>query len=124
MEKLKVNAMEGNSSMDEFIGRIEKIEYYQTLLLKMVEEDHMPFYQMVIKEQLSKEDVDEILSICEKLSIKLEEQKAEGLLVFTPLLIEFSKTIQFKMNVKDTVTAMLKQQMYTPLMEEFMKLLK
>ncbi|MDX8361245.1 MULTISPECIES: DUF1878 family protein [Bacillaceae] len=110
--------------MDEFIGRIEKIEYYQTLLLKMVEEDHMPFYQMVIKEQLSKEDVDEILSICEKLSIKLEEQKAEGLLVFTPLLIEFSKTIQFKMNVKDTVTAMLKQQMYTPLMEEFMKLLK
>ncbi|MDX8364618.1 DUF1878 family protein [Cytobacillus sp. IB215665] len=110
--------------MDEFIARIEKIEYYQTLLLKMVEKDHMPFYQMVIKEQLSKADVDEILSVCEKLSMKLEEQKAEGLLVFTPLLIEFSKTIQFKMNVKDTVTAMLKQQMYTPLMEEFMKLIK
>lgn len=98
--------------------RLEKLEYYQSLLMEMVDHHKKPFYSLVIRANLTKEEVEELLKLCESLSNKYEKQKAEGLVIFTPLLTEFAGMLNPKLNVDQTIEAMLKQNMFIPLMSQ------
>jgi hypothetical protein len=104
--------------------RIAKLEFHQSLLMEMIDETKKPFYYLVIKANLTKKEVDEVLSLCKQLSEVYEKQKAEGLMVFTPLLIQFAGMLHPSLPLEQTVDALLKQQMFVPLMSEFKKLMK
>lgn len=98
--------------------RLEKLEYYQSLLMEMVDYDKKPFYALVIKANLTKAEVEEIFRLCELLSKKYKKQKAEGLVVFTPLLTEFAGMLTPKLDVEQTIEMMIKQNMFIPLMNQ------
>ena len=50
----------------------------------------MNFIDLIIEKSLGEEDVRKFRNYCDKLSIKLEEQKAEGFVYFHPLFKEFT----------------------------------
>jgi hypothetical protein len=104
--------------------RIAKLEYYHSLLLQMVDIEKKPFYYLIMQAGLTKEEVDETLKLCETLSEEYAKQKAEGFVVFTPLLTQFAGMLHPNLPLEQTIEALLKQQMFVPLMSEFQQLLK
>jgi Protein of unknown function (DUF1878) len=109
--------------MDTLEERIAKLEYYQSLLLEMIDETKKPFYQLIIKANLTKEEVDEVIQLCQHLSEEYKKQKAEGLIVFTPLLTQFAGMLHPNLPLEQTIDALLRQNMFVPLMQEFKKMI-
>lgn len=104
--------------------RIAKLEFHRSLLLEMIDETRKPFYSLVIAADLTKEEVEEVITLCEQLSKEYEKQKAEGFTIFTPLLIHFAGMLHPHLPLEKTVDALLKQQMFVPLMKELKKLME
>ena len=44
-------------NMDDLLKRIKRIEYHQTLLLKMSQTSTQAFYKLIIEKSLGEEDV-------------------------------------------------------------------
>lgn len=110
--------------MDSLEERIERLEFYQTLLLDLLGEEQVPVYRLFMKSKLSKKEAVELLSLCEELNNKYQKQKAEGLLVFTPLLTQFVGMLHPKLHPMETVEAFLKQRMFQSVMEELKRMMK
>ena len=109
--------------MNTIEERLERLEYYQSLLVEMVDSTQHSFTLLVIKSQLSKVEIEEIHQLCRTLSEQHEEQKAQGLVIFTDLLTLFAGQLNSKINVNQTVKALYNQNLYKPLMQAFLKLL-
>lgn len=109
--------------MNSIEKRLETLEYYQSLLLKIVEPAKFPFYHLVMSKGLSKEEVEEVLMICEELSRLHEEQKAQGLVIFTDLLTRFAGQLNPKLDLYETIHALHRQNLYSSLMDDFVDLM-
>jgi hypothetical protein len=103
--------------------RIERLEYYQSLLFELVEADKAAFYKLIVKSHLTKGEVDSLLTLCKTMDEKFKQQKAEGFVTFTPLLTEFVGMLHSKLEVKEVIDALINHGMYLTLMNEFKKLL-
>lgn len=103
--------------------RLTKLEYHIELLLKQIRVDQYPFDALVIQSKLGRKEVLDLMSFCEKLSIEMEKQKAEGFVTFAPLLTEFHQKLHPDLPLEKTIQAMKAQRLYEPLMDAFMKLL-
>lgn len=111
--------------MDIYIlmEKINKLEYQQKLLLKIIDNPNNSFYKLVVEKSLGEKDVEAFKQLCEKMNIKLEEQKAEGFVYFHPLFKEFEKYLHPNLKVCEVIHACIKQQLFLPLMDEFKKYL-
>ncbi len=109
--------------MDSIEKRLETLEYYQTLFFQMIDKNAGPFFHLVIKNGLTKEEIEGIHAICQELQNQYEDQKAQGLVIYTDLLTQFAGQLHPKLNVDETVQALLKQSLYRELMEEFSKII-
>ncbi|HZG74088.1 MAG TPA: DUF1878 family protein [Chondromyces sp.] len=103
---------------NELLKRIERLEYHQQLLLRMANKEKHEFDWMIVKHMLGKEEVEEFYKLCEELSKKCKEQKAEGFVFHAPLYYEFIERLHPKLNVKEIIQACLAQGMFVPLMRE------
>ncbi|MBA2877482.1 hypothetical protein HNR63_000516 [Anoxybacillus kamchatkensis] len=103
--------------------RIEKLEYYCSLMLDMIAPETKPFYALVIRHGLTKEEVEHTLRLCEQLSEQYKQQKEEGFVIFTSLLHEFASALHPNLPLAETIDALKKQQLFVPLMTEFQRLL-
>lgn len=108
------------SSIEE---RLAKMEYHMELLLKQIRVNQYPFDVLVIECKLSREEVQELMRLCENLSIEMEKQKAEGFVTFAPLLTEFQMKLHPELPLKKTIYAMQAQRIFQSLMDAFLKLL-
>jgi hypothetical protein len=108
------------SSVEE---RLAKLEFHMELLLKHIRLDQYPFDALVIQNKVGRKEVLELMDLCEKLSIEMEKQKAEGFVTFAPLLTEFHQKLHPDLPLEKTIHAMKAQRLYEPLMDAFMKLL-
>jgi hypothetical protein len=102
----------------ELLERIEKLEYQQKLLMKMMPERGYDFYRLVIKKGLTEKDVEEFYQFCEVLNKQCQEQKAEGFVFFAPLFKEFVDNLDQRLPVQEVIEACLAQQLYPSLMEQ------
>lgn len=110
--------------MSRIEERISKLEYHIELLLKQAKVDQFPFDLLVIRAQLDREDVTDIMNLCEKLSMELKKQKAEGFVTFTPLLTKFKQGLHPNLPLEQTIHALLAEGKYELLMTEFLQLMK
>lgn len=110
--------------MESLEKRLETLEYYQTLLLQMIESTHFPFYRLVMERGLNKGEIEDIYRLCNELSFEHEEQKAQGLVIYTDLLTQFAGQLNSKLDIVETVQAMSKQGLYSSLMKDFLALMK
>ncbi|WP_226670067.1 DUF1878 family protein [Metabacillus litoralis] len=110
--------------MDSMEKRLEKLEYYQALLLQMVDTKRFPFYQLVMEKGLCKTEIEEIDKLCYELNSLYEEQKTQGLVIFTDLLTRFAGSLNSRLEVEETIQALYKQNLYPLLMADFLELMK
>ncbi|WP_066295064.1 DUF1878 family protein [Bacillus sp. FJAT-29937] len=107
----------------EVMKRLNKLEYQQKLLLKVIEDRNLDFFKLIVEKSLAEREVEDFYRICEDLSIELEEQKAEGFVYFHPLYNKFKYSLHKNLEPKEAVQACLKQGLFIPLMNEFVKYL-
>ncbi|MBU8915658.1 DUF1878 family protein [Neobacillus sp. 114] len=113
--------------MDKYEMLAEKInmlEFHQKLLLEVVDHPSKKFTRLIIESGLSESEVNHFYSICDKLSKKLEEQKAEGYVYFHPLFDELSISMPDKLDIGQTIKACLSQNLYKSLFQEFEKFIE
>ncbi|NSL51999.1 DUF1878 family protein [Calidifontibacillus erzurumensis] len=103
--------------MEEIEKRLKKIEYYQRLLLEMMRGHRFPLHELIMRKDLTEEDVEEFFSLCEELNHKWKQQKEEGFVYFSPLLNEFMEKLNPKLEPIETIDACLGQNVFRPLME-------
>lgn len=109
--------------MEDIEKRLKKVEYHQRLLLEMMQTKKFPVYELIIKKGLTEEEVKELFNLCEELTLQYEQQKEEGFVYFIPLLTQFVRSINEKLDPEETIHALLGQGMYLPLMEVLNKAL-
>mgnify|MGYP003408314075 FL=1 len=111
-------------NLDELLTKIEKLEYHQQLLIRMMKHSKEQLYYLIIEKNLSRKETEQLLKICEDLSIELKKQKAEGYVTFSPLLTELNNRLMPQISPEELVHACLTQGVYEELMQELKLLLK
>lgn len=107
----------------EMLERIKILEYHQKLLLKLLNDPKLDLYKLIIENGVTEQEIKQFYSLCDKMSIKLEEQKAEGYVYFHPLFQELSVSLPSKLNMKEVTNACITQKLYLPLFQELAKYL-
>lgn len=115
---------EEKDRMESAEEKIKRLEFQQSLLLNMIDHTKFPFYRLVLKSSLSEEEMKEVIDLCEELDNKYKKLKEEGFIHFTFLLTHFVGMLNAKLNPLEVAEAMYNQEMFAPLMKEFIKLLK
>ena len=108
---------------NELLERINVLEYHQRLLLKMLNDPSLELYKLIIENGISEQEIEQFYSLCDNMSIKMEEQKAEGYVYFHPLFHELTVSLPSTLNVRDVINACLTQKLYLPLFQEMVKYL-
>ncbi|MDF1511210.1 DUF1878 family protein [Robertmurraya sp. DFI.2.37] len=107
--------------LDTLLEKINRLEYHQSILLKMISKSDDQFYKLIVEKSLSKKDVEHFHSICEKLTVALEEQQEEGFVYFESLYKRFKRDLHPSLEPKETIEACLRQRLYLPLMLQLQK---
>ncbi|WP_042349661.1 DUF1878 family protein [Bacillus massiliigorillae] len=110
--------------MDDLQRRIETLEYHQQLLIRMLKFSNDQLYYLIILKNLSRQETEALLDVCESMSEKLQKQKAEGYVTFYPLLNELQAHLPNSISINELVQACLKQGVYVALMQNMKELLE
>lgn len=102
--------------MESIEQRLERLEYYQKLMIDLVEGSKWPFHHLVMSRQLTEQEVNELFQLCENLTAQYKKQKAEGFISFTPLLHTFKQYLNPKLSSLEVIVAMEDEHLYVPLM--------
>ncbi|WP_040204453.1 DUF1878 family protein [Neobacillus jeddahensis] len=108
---------------DLLLQRINLLEYHQKLLVTLLGNPKLEFYKLIIENGVSKQEIDNFYCLCDQLSVKLAEQKAEGYVYFHPLFDELLASLPVNLKMEAVIKACLKQKLYEPLFQEFNKYL-
>lgn len=100
----------------------EHSSYHIQLLTELVNMDKHPMTQLIIDNNLSKEEWEELIDMLNHLNARYKEQK--GLVDFTPLLIEFAGRLNEKLNPNETIVALKKEKYFPSLMHIFIRIIK
>jgi len=109
--------------LQAIVDKLNKLEYHQSLLLKMNRATTETFYKLIVEKSLSQEEVQQFYKSCESLSKVYEEQKAEGFVYFHPLFNKLTKKLHPALQTEETIKACIAQGIYLPLMTELKKYL-
>lgn len=107
----------------ELLERINVLEYHQKLLLKLLNDPKLELYKLIIENGLTEQEVRNFYSLCDRLNIKFEEQKAEGYVYFHPLFHELSSSLPPTLKIRNVINACLIQKFYLSLFQELEKYL-
>ncbi|MGM9927195.1 MAG: DUF1878 family protein [Bacillus sp. (in: firmicutes)] len=110
--------------MENWQKKIETLEFHQQLLLRMLKNSKEQLYYLIIQKKLTKSETEQLLKLCDDLSIELERQKAEGFVTFYPLLTELKANLHPAISSEELVDACIQQGIYTELMRTIQPLLK
>ena len=70
-------------NMDDLLKRIKRLEYHQSLLLKMSQASTQAFYKLIIEKSLGEEESSNSISLCEELNNRDgRNRKRKGLFIF------------------------------------------
>lgn len=103
------------------LQRINVLEFHHKLLVKLINNPDLEFYKLIIEKGLTEQELNMFYNLCDKLSEKLEEQKAEGYVYFHPLFVELSAALPDTLKAEEVVRACLQQKLYEPLFQEMKK---
>jgi hypothetical protein len=104
---------------DFLLQRINLLEFHQRLLIKLISNPHYDFFRLIIENGLSEREVNNFYRLCDELSVKLAEQKAEGYVHFHPLLNQLSASLPAPLKIEEVVKACLQQKLFEPLFMEY-----
>lgn len=97
--------------------------FHVQLLTKLIDVEQYPFVKLVIESNITKEEYTELFQLLQMLEENYEQQKEEGFLDFTSLLIHFAGMLNEKLNPNETIVALEREGYFPHLIKEFMRLL-
>lgn len=107
----------------DLLHRINLLEFHQRLLIKFLSHPNNDFDRLIVENGLSEREVNNFYRLCDELTVKLAEQKAEGFVHFHPLLNQLSAALPAHLKMKEVVKACLQQRLFEPLFMELRKYL-
>lgn len=102
----------------------ENTSFYIQLISKIINIDGYPFIKMIIENKITEEEYNELMKLLHHLNEMYMEQKEEGLVDFTSLLVRFAGMLNEKLEPNETIAALKKEGYYPSLMTEFTKIIK
>ncbi|MFC0523495.1 DUF1878 family protein [Pontibacillus salicampi] len=96
----------------------QKCDFQIRLLSYMVDGEQYPFSKMLIEKEFTESEYIALVDLLETLEVKYKEQKEEGLLDFTSLLLHFAGMLNIKLNPDETIRALWQEGFHRELMEE------
>jgi len=93
--------------------------FHIQLLSRIIDMSQYPLTKLIIENNLSRAEFEELLAMLDTLNKKYEIQKEEGFLDFTSLLIHFAGMLNEKLKPDQTIDALKKEGYYPSLMDEF-----
>ncbi|GAB3790187.1 DUF1878 family protein [Virgibacillus kimchii] len=102
----------------------ETASFHVQLLSKILNLDNYPVVKLIIENNLTKEESEELFLQLNKLNERYEQQKEEGFLDFTPLLVEYAGMLNEKLDPDQTILALQQEGHYPALMREFSNIIE
>lgn len=100
------------------------MSFHVQLLSRLIDVDLYPFIKLVIENDISKEEYTELFQLLQTLENKYVQQREEGFLDFTSLLINFAGMLNEKLEPNETIYALEREGYFPHLIKEFTSLLK
>lgn len=109
--------------MEECNQTNEDPSFHIQLLSKIIDMNQYPLIRLIIENNITHSEYDELMEMVHGLNEAYEAQKKEGFLNFTSLLVHFAGMLNQKLHPDKTIYAFKKEGYYPLLMEEFCKIL-
>ena len=94
------------------------------LLSKIIDMNKYPLIKLVIEKNIEQNEYEDLFSLLERLNDQYEQQKEEGFLDFSSLLVEFAGMLNEKLSPDETIYALRKEKYFPELMDAFLKIIK
>ncbi|MBP1947331.1 DUF1878 family protein [Virgibacillus litoralis] len=108
----------------EHLDQNEATAFHLCLLAKVINIEQFPFIKLLIQKDISRMEFDETMELLKMLDSQFEEQKEEGFLNFTSLLVHFAGMLSEKLYPNETIYALKKEGYYPSLMNEFIRIIE
>lgn len=114
----------GNKRGESMIEHNNLASFQLQLLTRIIDVNKFPFTKIVIENNVTEEEYNQMFMLLEKIDFEYLEQKEEGLLDFSSLLAKFRSQITEKLNPIKVIYAMKKEGFFTELLDEFIQIIK
>ncbi|MBU8790379.1 MULTISPECIES: DUF1878 family protein [Bacillaceae] len=104
--------------MKEF-GKCDTSSFHIQLISKVINLNRYPFIRLIIENNISEKEYNDLMELLNGLNQTYHQQKEEGLIDFTTLLVRFAGMLNEKLNPNETIAALKKEGYYPSLMNEF-----
>ena len=101
----------------------DSASFHVRLLSKIIDMERYPFTKLLIDHEFSEAEYIELISLLKRQEEMYKEQKEEGLLDFSSLLVEFAGLLNEKLDPTETIFALKKENLFTELMDEYINIL-
>ncbi|MBN6205092.1 DUF1878 family protein [Ralstonia pickettii] len=116
-----MNYILGGNAMRE--DNQSKASFQIQLLSKIIDMNKYPLIKLVIENNIDQDEYEELFALLERQNSLYKQQKEEGFLNFSSLLIEFAGMLNEKLNPDETIYALRKEKYFPDLMDEFLKII-
>ncbi|WP_405103308.1 DUF1878 family protein [Oceanobacillus sp. FSL H7-0719] len=101
-----------------------KASFQIQLLSKIIDMNKYPLIKIIIENNIDQDEYEDLFTLLERQNTLYVQQKEEGFLNFSSLLIEFAGMLNEKLNPDETIYALRKENYFPDLMDEFLKIIK
>lgn len=100
---------------------VNTLSFHLSLISDLISKDEYPFTKLMIDKAMTEHEYDELFRLLEELNSCFIQQKEEGLLDYTKLLVHFAGMLNEKLHPDETLNALRKEGHYTEMIDTFME---
>lgn len=109
---------------DQDREKMERLSFYQQLLIRTMDEKAYPWYRMIVEKNLSEGEVEDIYRLFKELERKKEDLREAGMLDQTSLLLHYVGMLNLTLHPFMTANALNRQGYFKSLTAELIEMMK
>ncbi|MBP1968979.1 hypothetical protein J2Z83_001082 [Virgibacillus natechei] len=98
--------------------------FHLQLLSKIMDMNEYPFINLIIENDITYKEFEELMHLLQKLDAQYNIQKEEGFLDFTSLLVQFAGMLTEKLDPNNTIYALKKEGYFPSLITAFTSIIE
>jgi hypothetical protein len=109
-------------NLENIERRLENIEFFIEEFIKAFDDQNLNVSLLGIKKGIDKETILSIKRLCESLNNDFKKQKAEGFVIFDPLLDKLKEQLPVNLQANELIEACVNEGLATQVMYEFKRM--
>ncbi len=109
---------------DQDREKIERLSFYQQLLVRTMDEKEYPWYRMIVEKDLSEREVEDVYRLFKELEHKKEDLREAGMIDQTPLLLHYVGMLNLTLDPFMTANALNRQGYFKTLTAKLIEMMK